>query len=192
MRGTEPLPKAKREQRATPDAPQAPAAKPQSKPDKALPKKSTDAKAERRPPPKPPVVVETSTKLPPGRRSSVAGLDRRNAQRLRRGQMPIDATLDLHGMTRQAAHGALAAFVRAGAARGHRCVLVITGKGAPREGGDGGFMPDRSTGILRAEVPRWLGEAGLKPYIVAWTPATAKHGGSGALYVLLRRQRDER
>ena len=104
--------------------------------------------------------------------------------------MPIDSRLDLHGMTRDAAHGALSAFIRAGTARGDRCVLVITGKGSPRTDGES-FMPDRSTGILRAEVPRWLGEAGLSAHIVAWTPATAKHGGSGALYVLLRRQRDE-
>ncbi len=127
--------------------------------------------------------------MPAGRRAPFAGLDKRNAQRLRRGQMAVDARLDLHGMTREAAHGALTGFIRGGAERGHRCVLVITGKGTLRGGDDAGFMPNRSAGILRAEVPRWLGEADLKPLIVAWTPAVAKDGGSGALYVLLRRRR---
>ena len=121
-------------------------------------------------------------------RSSLAGLDRRNAQRLRRGQMDIDARLDLHGMTREAAHPALTRFLAQGTGAGHRCVLVITGKGTPRElDADAGFMPDRSLGILRAEVPRWLSDS--RQHVVAWSTAIPRDGGDGALYVLLRRKR---
>lgn len=189
MREAQPLPDSTRMRRKLPGQ-----AKPAAAPAKPEPARTNPAEkakpAGQAPPAKPPVVVERSGEMPAGRRAPFAGLDRRNAQRLRRGQMPIDARLDLHGMTREAAHGALIGFIRGGAERGHRCVLVITGKGAPRGGDDAGFMPDRSAGILRAEVPRWLGEAALKPQIVAWTPAIAKHGGSGALYVLLRRKRD--
>lgn len=189
MREAQPLPEEKRtrhERDAEAKTPPVPA-----KPDPAQAKPSEKLKpAAQIPPAKPPVAVERSGKLPDGRRTPFAGLDRRNAQRLRRGQMPIDARLDLHGMTREAAHGALIGFIRDGAERGHRCVLVITGKGSPRGGEDAGFMPDRSAGILRSEAPRWLGEASLKPHVVAWTLAVAKHGGSGALYVLLRRKRD--
>ncbi len=194
MREARPLPDAKRTRRTPPGDAKAPAAP--AEPEPAQGKPARQAKpAGKAPPAKPPFTVEgrgtveRSGEMPVGRRAPFAGLDRRNAQRLRRGQMPIDARLDLHGMTRDAAHGALIGFVRSGSERGHRCVLVITGKGTLRGGGDTGFMPDRSAGILRAEVPRWLGEAALKPQIVAWTPATAKHGGSGALYVLLRRKR---
>ncbi len=187
MREAQPLPDAKRTRRKPPGEAKPPAAP--AKPAQTVPVEKAKP-AGLAPPAKPPVAAEKSGEMPAGRRTPFAGLDRRNAQRLRRGQMPIDARLDLHGMTRDAAHGALIGFIRNGTERGHRCVLVITGKGAPRGGDDAGFMPDRSTGILRAEVPRWLGEAALKPQIVAWTPATAKHGGSGALYVLLRRKRD--
>lgn len=195
MREAQPLPDAKRTRRKPPDDAMPPAVP--AKPEPAQAKPAVKAKpAEGALPAKPSFTVEgrgtveRSGEMPAGRRAPFAGLDKRNAQRLRRGQMPIDARLDLHGMTREAAHGALTGFIRGGALRGHRCVLVITGKGAPRGGDDAGFMPNRSAGILRAEVPRWLGEAALKPQIVAWTPAIAKHGGSGALYVLLRRKRD--
>ena len=185
MREAEPLSESKRTRRKPPDETKPPAAPVQPQPAQVTPTEKTKPARKT-----PPVPVERSGEMPVGRRSPFAGLDRRNAQRLRRGQMPIDARLDLHGMTREAAHGALIGFLRGGAERGHRCVLVITGKGAPRGGDDAGFMPNRSAGILRAEVPRWLGEAALKPQVVAWTPATAKHGGSGALYILLRRKRD--
>lgn len=188
MGETQPLPDVKRTRRKPPGDAKPPAAP--AEPESAQGKPAKEANpAVKAPPANPPVTVEQSGEMPAGRRAPFAGLDRRNAQRLRRGQMPIDARLDLHGMTRDAAHGALIGFLRSGAERGHRCVLVITGKGAPRGNDDAGFMPNRSAGILRAEVPRWLGEAALKPQIIAWTPAIAKHGGSGALYVLLRRKR---
>ena len=136
--------------------------------------------------PTPPPGVEVQRATAP--KVSIAGLDKRNAQRLRRGQMDIEARLDLHGHTREAAHRALSDFITANAATGKRCVLVITGKGTPRAHDDDGFMPERTLGILRKEVPRWLsGE--LKSHIVAWTPAVAKDGGGGALYVLLKRRR---
>ncbi len=116
---------------------------------------------------------------PPLHAGEFAGLDRRSADRLRRGQIKIDARLDLHGMTRAAAQDALRGFIAAAAARGDRCVLVITGKGAFSEAG----------GVLRREVPRWLNLPDLRPKVVAFTEAQPRHGGGGALYVLLRRQR---
>ena len=119
-----------------------------------------------------------------GRRSSAAldphrpvGLDRRTWLRLKRGHVAIEQTLDLHGRTQDEAYGALARFLAAARAAGCRCVLVVTGKGLG------------SGGTLRHMVPRWLNEGGNRGQIVAFCPAQARHGGAGALYVLLRRQR---
>ena len=115
------------------------------------------------------------------------GLDARSAQRLRRGQIAIEGRIDLHGMREAEARRALDSFLGAAAQAGKRCVLVITGKGAEREAE--GFMPDRSAGLLRRSVPRWLGEAPNRAHVIAYHPARPADGGTGALYVLLRRQR---
>jgi DNA-nicking Smr family endonuclease len=106
------------------------------------------------------------------------GLDRRSAARLRRGEMALGARLDLHGMTQDEAHRALVRFLENSYEAGLRAVLVITGKG----GGDG-------EGVLRRSVPRWLGEARCRKLVLGTSPARPRHGGEGALYVLLRRKR---
>ncbi|MDH3242384.1 MAG: Smr/MutS family protein [Alphaproteobacteria bacterium] len=110
-----------------------------------------------------------------------AGLDKRTAQRLRRGQLRIDGRIDLHGMTQAEAHANLVRFITGSAARGRRCVLVITGKGL--RGGAG-------TGVLRVQLPRWLNEPALRPLILSFTPAQPKDGGGGAFYVYLRKARE--
>lgn len=109
----------------------------------------------------------------------VRDLDRRSADRLKRGQLPIEARLDLHGLTQLEARRALDAFLAAGVAAGRRCVLVITGKG-----GMGGEV-----GVLRRAVPQWLNEPGNREKVLAFSYALPKHGGNGAIYLLLKRQR---
>ena len=104
-----------------------------------------------------------------------AGVDRATAERLRRGQRDIEARLDLHGMTQAEARRALAGFVSGSRAAGRRCVLVITGHGR------------MSGGILKSAVPRWLHEPDLRRHVLAIAPARPQHGGSGALYILLRK-----
>jgi DNA-nicking Smr family endonuclease len=108
-----------------------------------------------------------------------AGIDRANAERLKRGQHKVEARLDLHGMTQDEAHRALLGFIRAARASGKRCVLVITGRG--RLGGPSG------DGVLRSAVPRWLDEADFRPHLLAIATARPRDGGAGALYVMLRR-----
>ncbi len=108
-----------------------------------------------------------------------AGVDRRRSERLRRGRLPVEARLDLHGDTQDQAHAALDRFLGESQARGLRCVLVITGKGTTTEAG----------GVLRAQVPRWLNEPGNRARVLAFDYAQPKHGGLGALYVLLRRKK---
>lgn len=106
-----------------------------------------------------------------------AGIDRANAERLKRGLHRIEARLDLHGMTQAEAHGALAAFIAASRTAGRRCVLVITGRGLGQNG----------PGVLKSSVPRWLEELELRRHILAIAPAQPQHGGPGASYLLLRR-----
>jgi DNA-nicking Smr family endonuclease len=110
-----------------------------------------------------------------------SGIDRANAERLKRGLHPIESRLDLHGMTQTEAHRALAAFVHQSRDAGRRCVLVITGRG---------FGPN-GPGVLKLAVPRWLEEPRLRRQILAIAPARSQDGGAGALYVLLRRHRAE-
>ena len=139
------------------------------------------------PPAKPrkPAAPRSRAPVPPAKHAQALshgaspGVDRRTAEKLKRGRMEIQARLDLHGMTQAEAHGRLTAFVEAHQAAGRRCVLVVTGKGAWREEG----------GVLRDAVPRWLNEAGLRPRILSFCHAQPKDGGDGALYVLLKRLR---
>jgi DNA-nicking Smr family endonuclease len=107
------------------------------------------------------------------------GLDRRKAERLRRGKLPVEATLDLHGLRQAEAHRRLEHFLADCHAAGKRCVLVVTGKGLHKEEG----------GVLRAAVPRWLNETPNRARVLSFDYAQQKHGGTGALYVLLRRRR---
>lgn len=118
-----------------------------------------------------------------------AGTDRRTQIRLRRGQIEIDARIDLHGRTQRQARASLETFLASSAARGYRCVLVITGKGAPRGADRTVFMPDSERGVLREQVPRWLSLAPLAHHVVTWQPAARRHGGDGALYILVRRKK---
>jgi DNA-nicking Smr family endonuclease len=109
--------------------------------------------------------------------AAAPGLDRRSAERLRRGARRIEARLDLHGMTQDEAHRALDGFLARAEVSGLRCVLVITGKGGERGG------------VLRAAVPRWINEQPNRPRVLAIAPAQPKDGGAGAVYLLLRRKR---
>lgn len=120
--------------------------------------------------------------LPPLTPGSTANIDRRTSDRFRRGQLEIEGRIDLHGMTQVQAHNALAAFVHRAWNEGRRCVLVITGKGSFTGG----------AGVLRQAAPRWLGDAALRPMVLAIQPAQPRDGGDGALYVLIKRRRDRK
>lgn len=118
------------------------------------------------------------------------GLDKRTAERLRKGRTAPQARIDLHGMTADRAHGALIHFIENASRSGLRCVLVITGKGAPayRDHDDAGFMQG-GRGVLRRHAPRWLRMPPLAGLIVDVYQAHPRHGGDGALYVYLKRKR---
>lgn len=164
------------------------------------PRETTPAKAEKPPPrphiaakaPKPPPEpLKTLAPVMPGQ--PMHGVDGATAERLRRGRITPDAVLDLHGLTQDRAYATVIAFVRRHHAQGHRCLLVITGKGSSKASDDqrkGFVMPERSrAGILRKLVPHWLNESDARPLVVGVQSAHQRHGGSGALYIYLRRKR---
>jgi DNA-nicking Smr family endonuclease len=122
--------------------------------------------------------VAASAPAPAPKRQHVAHvLDRPTLDRLGKGKLPIEGRVDLHGMTQSEAHELLFSFLRRAHAGGVRYVLVITGKGSS-SGGEG---------VLRRAVPAWLGTPAFRPLVSSYDHAAMKHGGSGALYVRLRR-----
>jgi DNA-nicking Smr family endonuclease len=154
----------------------------------APPKPSADGEA-----PAPPAKPKTAPPQPPRRAPSppprptpqqlrtggTPGIDRRTADRARKGKLAIDARLDLHGLSQAEAHTRLNAFIASAQAAGHRMVLVITGRG--------NFTGGRS--VLKQQLPRWLGEPPVAGKILGYTAAQPRHGGEGAWYVLIKRQR---
>ncbi|WP_366935286.1 Smr/MutS family protein [Amaricoccus sp.] len=138
--------------------------------------------------PRPPAQPSVRVDLAPDPHAALAStspqMDRRRFERLRRGRLDPEARLDLHGMTLERAHGALTGFVLGAQASGLRLVLVITGKG--REGDP--LTPHRR-GALRHAVPHWLAAPPLAGRVLQVAPAHFRHGGGGAYYIYLRRNR---
>jgi DNA-nicking Smr family endonuclease len=112
----------------------------------------------------------------------LAPLGRRERSQLSRGRKDIDARLDLHGMTQIRAHRALLSFLQRANHEGMTFVLVITGKGRT-------VGPESERGILRRQVPEWLGLPEFRTLVVGFEEAHIGHGGEGALYVRVRRAR---
>jgi DNA-nicking Smr family endonuclease len=117
----------------------------------------------------------------------LAPLGRRLKQRVARGREPIDARLDLHGMTQMQAHAALLRFLRRAQADGAKIALVVTGKGTGKRTDVRDEAAER--GVLRRQVPLWLSLGEFRPLVVGFEDAHTGHGGQGALYVRLRRAR---
>ena len=114
----------------------------------------------------------------------LAPIERRLKRELARGRGAIDGAIDLHGMTQAEAHQALRGFLRHSQARGARLVIVVTGKGGPL---DEPAPFGQQRGVLRRLAPHWLREPDLRTVVLGFEEAGRAHGGSGALYVRLRR-----
>lgn len=139
----------------------------------ALPKQAVNSAVK---PPAKPVV-------PP-----VVPLGRRQRLRVARGTTPIEARIDLHGMTQSEAHHALLHFLRRAQTDGAKLTLVITGKGGRGDGARG----EGERGVLKRQVPHWLTLPEFRALVVGFEDAAIGHGGSGALYVRVRAGRHER
>jgi DNA-nicking Smr family endonuclease len=115
--------------------------------------------------------------------ASAIAIARREKQQLARGKTEIGGRIDLHGMTQAQAHDALLHFLHRYQAEGAKFVLVITGKGSA------GAVARGERGILRRQVPLWLGLPEFRACVLGFDAAHIGHGGEGALYVRLRRAR---
>jgi DNA-nicking Smr family endonuclease len=139
-------------------------------------------------PAKPPAALPRHTPSPPPSKPSrpavppLVSLGRREGIRLSRGKDEIEARLDLHGMTQLRAHHALLGFLQRAHSDGMTFVLVITGKGKVGS-------PEQERGVLRRQVPHWLGLPEFRALVVGFKEAHVGHGGEGALYVRVRRAR---
>jgi DNA-nicking Smr family endonuclease len=141
--------------------------------------------------PRPPAAVARLERSGP---PPLSGFDRRTSQRFIRGQVEIDARLDLHGTGIEMARHRLFGFLSQSRGAGHRLVLVITGKGASPfarhtlHGAEHFHTPERE-GRLRRHLTEWLHEPEFRALVSGFQPAHPKHGGGGAFYVKLRRIR---
>jgi DNA-nicking Smr family endonuclease len=151
------------------------AAKPPALPDAETPTAAKPAAAPRPPP---------SVTIPPAPKPAappLAPLGRRERSQLSRGRKEIEARLDLHGMTQTRAHRALSGFLQRAQGDGLTFVLVITGKGK--------LGAESERGVLRRQVPQWLGLPEFRSLVVGFEEAHIGHGGEGALYVRIRRSK---
>lgn len=94
-------------------------------------------------------------------------------RRLEQGKTAIDASLDLHHHTESAAHQAVLDFLTRAKQKRWRILRIITGCGS----------------VLRPALPRWLAASQARPVIRWIAPASARHGGDGAFYLVLQRDK---
>ena len=164
-------------------APLAPVAPPTIRPPQPTPRNAAVPAAPARPP----------AKLPPPRRThSAATLDGHWDRRLRKGHVRPDLSIDLHGHTLASAQALLDDAIARALIRGARVLLVVAGRLRP--GAD--RLPvmhgdPRPRGAIRASLADWLAYSPHADQIVALRPAHVSHGGAGAVYVILRRFRED-
>ncbi len=103
-----------------------------------------------------------------------SGLQHSILKRLRQGKMPVENSLDLHGLTVQQARTALIHFLRDCDNMAYRHVIIIHGKG----------YRSKTKPVIKPMLNRWLR---LAPGVLAFHSALPEDGGSGALYVMLRK-----
>ena len=154
---------------------------------------------------------------PPSKNKSLfnatANIDRSTLKKFQTQQFKIEAQLDLHGHTETQAYNAVFKFIKFSYTQGKRCILIITGKGLLKSkkmslrGGEAPrACPERSRGMaisadsheeyfwhkktLKDQVPTWLNSDSLTPYILSFIHPAPTLGGSGALYILLRRNKE--
>lgn len=112
-------------------------------------------------------------------------IDKNTASRFVKGNYKIEATIDLHGYTEKEAFFAVADFIKNSYIQNKRCVLIITGKGIKKETD----LWYESKGVINQALLNWVNHPDIRPFILSIAQAKQSDGGSGAFYVLLKRQR---
>ena len=107
------------------------------------------------------------------------GIDRAHLDRLKRGRVPVQREVDLHGLERREAGLEVRLQLEEAFEMAERCVLIIHGRGAHSDLGP----------VLKEALLGWLCDPPLDRLVMAFASALSEHGGSGATYVLLRRNR---
>jgi len=113
---------------------------------------------------------------------SIRGFDKKLMRRLRKGEFPVQDHLDLHGLTKKEAEVQVRDFLIQSYGRGLRCVLLIHGRGLNSED----HIP-----ILKERVPVWLSRGPARKFVLAFSTARPYDGGTGAIYVLLRKKKGQ-
>ncbi|MBW1786928.1 MAG: Smr/MutS family protein [Deltaproteobacteria bacterium] len=111
---------------------------------------------------------------------AVPGFSRKLMKRLKGGEFPTQDHIDLHGLTKQEAEHQVREFLHESYQLGRRCVLVVHGRGLNSEN----HIP-----VLKERLPRWLSRGPIKKIVLAFSTARPYDGGTGAIYVLLRKHR---
>jgi DNA-nicking Smr family endonuclease len=110
---------------------------------------------------------------------AVKGFSRKLMVKLKRGELPVQDYVDLHGLTRQEAEASVNDFVHRSYKSGYRCILIVHGRGLR--------SPD-SFPVLKEGLPMWLGRGKTGRLVLAFSTARPYDGGTGAMYVLLRKR----
>lgn len=118
--------------------------------------------------------------IKPLAKNETRGIDRNTDKKLKNGQLKIDLTIDFHGMTLDSAFDCLLQRLNWAYKNGIRCILLITGKGKNTK-------PGRES--IKGNIEKWLKHPQISDKIIKYVDATTKHGGTGAMYVLLKRNR---
>tara|TARA_B100001559_G_scaffold95575_1_gene79967 strand:- start:205 stop:813 length:609 start_codon:yes stop_codon:yes gene_type:complete len=114
------------------------------------------------------------------------GIHRRLEQKMSRGQIDIDSTLDLHGMTQEEAKHATINFIKVANKNNLKIILIITGKGISNENTNTRYKNRYERGVLNKNLPAWLQMPEVRDYVNGYRYANQKHGGEGAYYILLK------
>ncbi len=134
------------------------------------------------PPPRP----EPTPVAAPVRPLTTGGLDSSWDRKLGRGPVQPDVTIDLHGLTLSMAHDRLNGGIAQALAMGARVILLIAGKHRPVPEND---LRGERRGAIRAKLLDWLAASPHAGRIASVRPAQPRHGGDGAVYIILRKAR---
>lgn len=110
---------------------------------------------------------------------AVQGFSRKLMKKLKRGELPVQAHIDLHGLTKQDAETAVTDFLLESFRSGMRCVLIVHGRG---------LNSPESLPVLKEGLPQWLNRGRVRRMVLAFATARPYDGGTGATYVFLRKR----